>query len=76
MAAQKIDIDGQNYGYQKVRFAKTNIPFHVIVRPPKEAIQKLKSEIFSFIWDSKPDKIKRTTLYRDYRKWESKNDKS
>ena len=34
--------------------------------PQREVIQKLNSEVFSFIWDSKPDKSKRTTLYRDY----------
>ena len=42
-------------------------PFTVLLDPPKEVIQKLNSEIFSFIWDSKPDKIKRSTLYRDYK---------
>ena len=67
MAAQKIDFDEYNDGYQNFCFAKTNIPFHSIVRPPREVIQKLNSEIFSFILDSKPDKIKRTTLYRDYK---------
>ena len=42
-------------------------PFTVLLDPPKEVIQKLNSEIFSFIWDSKPDKIKRSTLYKDYK---------
>ena len=42
-------------------------PFTVFLGPLKEVIQKLNSEIFSFIWDSKPDKIKRTTLYRYYK---------
>ena len=42
-------------------------PFTVLLDPPKEIIQKLSSEIFSFIWDSKPDRIKRSTLYRDYK---------
>ena len=41
-------------------------PFTVLLDPQREVIQKLNSEVFSFIWDSKPDKIKRTTLYRDY----------
>ena len=42
-------------------------PFTVLLDSPRKAIQKLNSEIFSFKWDSKPDKIKRTSLYRDYK---------
>ena len=42
-------------------------PFTVLLDPLKEVIQKLNSEIFSFIWDSKPDEMKRTTLYRYYK---------
>ena len=40
MAAQKIDFDGLNYGYQNFCFTKTNIPFHNIVRPPREKLYK------------------------------------
>ena len=47
--------------------AKLIYPFTVLLYPLREVIQKLNSEIFSFIWDSTPDKIKRTTLYRDYK---------
>ena len=42
-------------------------PFTVLLDPLKEAIQKLNSELFSFIWNSKPDKFKRITLYRYYK---------
>ena len=42
-------------------------PFTVLKDSLKEVIQKLNSEICFFIWDSKPDKIRRTTLYRDYK---------
>ena len=38
-------------------------PFTVLADPTKQIINKLNSEIFSFIWDSKPDKIQRTRLY-------------
>ena len=34
-------------------------PFTVLIDPSKEAIQKSNSEIFYYILDSKPDKIKK-----------------
>ena len=42
-------------------------PFTVLADTTKQIINKLNSEIFSFIWDSKPDKIQRTRLYQDYK---------
>ena len=58
----------------KITVVKTFAPpkliylFTVLPDPTKQIINKLNSEIFSFIWDSKPDKIQRTRLYQDYKK--------
>ena len=43
-------------------------PLTVLENPPEEIIKKNKTIIFKFIWDSKPDKIKRTVLTQDYKK--------
>ena len=39
----------------------------VLDDPPVHIINKIKSEIFNFILDSKPDKIKRSVLMQDYK---------
>ena len=46
-------------------FTKLIYHFTVLLDPTNEIISKLNSEIFSFIWDSTPDKIQRTRLYQD-----------
>ena len=42
-------------------------PLTVLPDPMKQIINKLNSEIVSFIWDSKPDKIQRTKLFQYYK---------
>ena len=37
--------------------------FSVLPKPPNEFIKKLEQVLFNFIWNGKPDKIKRSTLY-------------
>ena len=64
---RKLTLMGKITVIKTFALPKLIYPFTVLLDPPKEVIQKLNSEIFSFIWDSKPDKIKRSTLYRDYK---------
>ena len=64
---RKLTLIGKITVIKTFALPKLIYPFTVLLDPPKEVIQKLNSEIFSFIWDSKPDKIKRSTLYRDYK---------
>ena len=40
--------------------------FSTLPNPSLEKLQDLKNLIFSFLWDNKPDKIKRKTLYQSY----------
>ncbi len=42
-------------------FLQNNLGF-VLPNPPNDIINDIKSAIFNFIWDGKPDKIKRTQL--------------
>ena len=64
---RKLTLMGKITVIKTFALPKLIYPFTVLLDPPKEVIQKLNSEIFSFIWDSKPDKIKRSTLYRDHK---------
>ena len=42
-------------------------PLTVLDNTTEEIIKKIKTEIFNFIWESKPDKIKRSVLMQDYK---------
>ena len=42
-------------------------PLTVLDNPPVDILRKIKSEIFNFIWESKPDKIKRSIIMQDYK---------
>jgi len=41
-------------------------PFTVFGNPNIRIFNNLTTEIFKFIWDNKPDKIKRDILYQNY----------
>ena len=45
----------------KLIYALSSLP-----NPPKSTIDRIEKIIYSFIWDSKPDKIKRSTLVQNY----------
>ena len=64
---RKLSLMGKITIIKTFALPKQIYPFAVLLHPLKEVIQKLNSEKISFIWDSKPDKIKRITLYRDYK---------
>ena len=55
---RKLTLMGKIMVIKIFALPKLIYPFTVLLDPPREFIQKLNSEIFSFIWDSKPDKIK------------------
>ena len=40
--------------------------FSVLPSPPEQFIKDIEKTVFSFIWDNKPDKIKRHTIIGDY----------
>ena len=45
----------------KLIYALSSLP-----NPPMSTIDRIEKIIYSFIWDSKPDKIKRSTLIQNY----------
>ena len=42
-------------------------PFTVLNNPPQQTVQFLKKIMFNFLWDKKPDKIKRDIITQDYK---------
>ena len=63
----KLTVMGKITVVKTFALPKLIYPFTVLPDPTKQIINKLNSEIFPFIWDSKPDKIQRTRLYQDYK---------
>ena len=64
---RKLTLMGKITVVKTYALPKLIYPFTVLADPTKQIINKLDSEIFSFIWDSKPDKLQRTRLYQDYK---------
>ena len=64
---RKLTLMGKITVVKTFALPKLIYPFTGLSDPTKQIINKLNSEIFSFIWDSKPDKIQRTRLYQDYK---------
>ena len=65
MAAQKVDVDVSVI--KTFALPKLIYPFTVLLGGLKRSNTKIKFRNISFIWDSKPNIIKRATLYRDYK---------
>ena len=51
----------KNYALPKLIYHLTSLP-----KPPKDTIKRLEKLMFNFLWDGKPDKIKRETIIQDY----------
>ena len=53
----------KSYALPKLKYPLTSLP-----NPPKETIKRIEKMMYNFIWDGKPDKIKREILTSDYDK--------
>ena len=42
-------------------------PLTVLNNPTVDILKNIKFEFFNFVWDSKPDKIKRSVIMQDYK---------
>ena len=56
----------KNVVIKKFAFPKLIYPLISLPNPPIGTVQRLEQIMFNFIWDGKPDKIKRDTLMQDY----------
>ena len=64
---RKLSLMGKVTVLKTFALPKLIYPLTVLDNPSVHIINKIKSELFNFIWDSKPDKIKRTVLMQDYK---------
>ena len=53
----------KTFALPKLIFALSSLP-----NPPKSTIDRIEKIMYSFIWDGKPDKRKRSTLIQNYKK--------
>ena len=58
----------KTFGISQLVFPLTNLP-----EPPKETTKRIEQNNFAFLWDHKPDNIKRIIMYKSYTllKWNS-----
>ena len=48
-------------------FPKLIYPLHVLANPKQSIIQDITTKMYSYLWDGKPDKIKRDIIIQDYK---------
>ena len=60
---RKLTLIGKVSVIKTFALPKLILPFTVLPNPSDKIIDDLQKTIFSFIWDEKPDKIKRDQLY-------------
>ena len=64
---RKLSLMGKITVVKTFALPKLIYPLTVLNNPPLNILKKIKFEIFNFIWDSKPDKIKRSVIMQDYK---------
>ena len=60
---RKLTLIGKVSVVRTFALPKLILPFTVLPDPPDKLIDEIQKSIFMFIWDNKPDKIKRDQLY-------------
>ena len=64
---RKLTLMGKITVVKTFALPKLIYPLTVLDNPSEEIITTIKTSIFKFIWNSKPEKIKRTVLMQDYK---------
>ena len=64
---RKLSLMGKITVVKTFALPKLIYPLTVLNNPPVDILKKIKFEFFNFIWDSKPDKIKRSVIMQDYK---------
>ena len=65
---RKLSLIGKITVIKSYAFPKLVYPLTVLPNPPNDILKKINNAIFDFLWDNKPDKIKRQTITQDYEK--------
>ena len=63
---RKLTLMGKITVIKTFALPKLIYPFTVLANPPQKIINHIQSLIFQFLYDGKPDKIKRQQLYQTY----------
>ena len=63
---RKLTLMGKIVVIKKYALPKLIYPLTSLPNPPKDAIKRLEKLMYNFLWDGKPDKIKRETITQDY----------
>ena len=64
---RKLTLMGKVTVVKTFALPKLIYPLTVLDNPPVDILRKIISEIFNFIWESKPDKINRSVIMQDYK---------
>ena len=64
---RKLTLKGKitvikNYALPKLVYVLSSLP-----NPPQETVKRIEKMMYNFLWDGKPEKIKRETLTNDYK---------
>ena len=63
---KQITLIGKITVIKTFAIPKIIFPLRVLETPPETVVQKINKDIFSFLWDGKPDKIARNTIVKTY----------
>jgi exonuclease III len=61
-----LSIQGKIVIVKTLIVSKLIYALNVLPTPPKEKMKEIQDSLYKFIWDDKPDKVKRETLIADY----------
>ena len=63
---RKLTLMGKIVVIKNFALPKLIYPLTSLQNPSKETIKRIEQLMYAFLWDNKPDKIKRSTLIKDY----------
>ena len=65
MGKKKINFVWKNYNYKIVSIIKVYTSFLTLPNPPGELTKKLEKLFYKFLWNTGPDRIKRSIVIKD-----------
>ena len=68
MASQKTNSQRKNYSHKNFALPKLIYALSSLPDPPQQTIKRIEKSMYNFLWNGKPEKIKRDILTGDYEK--------
>ncbi len=65
---RKLSLLGKITVIKTFAAPKLIYPLTVLHDPPEHMIKRVRTKLFQFLWDNKPDKVKRNTIIQSYEK--------